>query len=188
MQELRLASVLNLKAPAPGALPSRLEGVAYSGAIVPSYGVVIDVASTKATAPMVLLAEHDRSQIVGVVEQIAFAGGRITVQGRIFSDMPGSQAERIAQLAQRGTPWQLSVGLHAFTEEVLHLEQSATVNDQTVRGPLTVLRNGIVRECSIVTLGADRNTSARLFGGGGRHLSAKAIYERRQREAAACRR
>jgi hypothetical protein len=41
---------------------------------------------------------------------------------------------------------------------------SISANGSSFTGPVTVLRNGAVRECSIVTLGADPNTSVQVFG------------------------
>ena len=57
-------------------------------------------------------------------------------------------------------------------------------------GPVTVLRRGVIRECSIVTLGADAKTSARLFSSAGTRpakgtlLSASAYIASPARQAA----
>jgi hypothetical protein len=63
----------------------------------------------------------------------------------------------------------MSIGLYGYTEDQIGSQQSATVNGTTVTGPLTIMRNGRVRECSICVLGADRNTSASFFGHGASH-------------------
>jgi hypothetical protein len=105
----------------------------------------------------------------------------------LFSDIPGSPAERIAQTAQRGAPYQMSVGLFNYSEEFISSGQHVKVHGKEHTGPLTVLRRGTVRECSIVALGADSATSARLFGRDARQpvggLSARAIYAARRRAA-----
>lgn len=160
--QLRLHGPLTLAA-AGTALPSRFSGVAYSGGFVPDYGLVIDLSSTTFKQRMPLLNSHWRSDIVGVVEQAANKDGAMTVAGRLFSDMAGSAAERIAQLAQRGAPFEMSVGLYAFAEDAVPAGKSANVNGQVFNGPLNVLRNGQVREVSIVTLGADPRTEARFL-------------------------
>jgi hypothetical protein len=158
----RLAAPLELKAGA-GALPDRFTGTAYSGGFVPDYEVVIDLASTTFNQKLPLLDNHYRGGIIGVVEGAASKGHRMTVSGRLFSDMPGSPAERIAQLAQRGVPFEMSVGLYAFTTESIPAGKSVNVNGQVFNGPVNVLRKGQVREVSIVTLGADPKTAVQVF-------------------------
>ncbi len=159
-----LASPVELRAAADGALPQRFSGTAYSGGLVPDYGVVIDLASTTYKPRLPLLDSHMRRDVVGVIEQASTTAAKMVVSGRLFSDMPGSPAERIAQLAQRGAPFEMSVGLFAFTSEVVPAGQSVKVNGQSFAGPVTVLRNGQVREVSIVVLGADAETDATFFG------------------------
>jgi hypothetical protein len=156
---VRMSAPLELRA-AGNELPQRFSGQAYSGGLVPSYGIVIDLASTRYGARMPLLDSHMRSAIVGVIENAATTNHAMQVDGRLFSDMAGSAAERIAQLAQRGAPFQMSVGLYEFTVETVRAGIVVTVNGRQLTGPVDVLRNGLVREVSIVTLGADSDTSA----------------------------
>jgi hypothetical protein len=158
-----MSAPIELKPAADGALPARFEGIAYSGNFVPDYEVVIDMATTTFKQRLPLLDSHWRSDIVGVVEQAANKDGAMSVSGRLFSDMAGSSAERIAQLAQRGVPFEMSVGLFAFTREWVPAGKSVNVNGQVFNGPVNVLRNGQVREVSIVTLGADPRTDAKFF-------------------------
>jgi hypothetical protein len=160
---LMMNAAIELKPAADGALPARFEGVAYSGGFVPDYEVVIDLATTTFKQRLPLLDSHWRSDIIGVVESAANKDGAMTVSGRLFSDMAGSSAERIAHLAQRGVPFEMSVGLFAFTREWVPAGKSVTVNGQVFNGPVNVLRNGQVREVSIVTLGADPKTAVQVF-------------------------
>lgn len=154
---------LELKANADGGLPSRFAGTAYSGGLVPDYGVVIDMATTTYNEKLPLLDSHSRWDIVGVIDQAATQDFQMQVAGKLFSDMAGSSAERIANLAARGVPFEMSVGLYAFRREFVPAGQSIKVNNQTFQGPINVLRNGQVREVSIVTLGADPRTSSKFF-------------------------
>lgn len=184
---LNFSAPLRLRAASPERLPTRFEAVAYSGDVIEAAGVVIDLASTRLAERMPLLNEHDRDRITGVVETAAIqGGGRIVIGGRIFADLPGSAGEKIARLAQRGIEWQMSVGLYHYREDYIGRGATATVNSRTVAGPVTVLRDGIVRECSIVALGADGKTSARLFTPGGSRRSidanARAIYQRMEEQ------
>ena len=187
MNHIELRTPLNLKETPAGTLPGQFTGIAYSGGVVPAYGAVIDLASTAVAPTMPLLHEHQRDVIVGVVAAASIIDGNITVSGRLFSDMPGTAAEKIGQLAQRGAPFQLSVGLYGYSEQMLDAGQAATVNGRTLSGPVAILRRGTVREVSIVTLGADYESSARLFTSGrpGGSLNLREILARRRREAAA---
>ncbi len=159
---LRLGAPLELKA-GDSALPDRFTGTAYSGGFVPDYEVVIDLSTTTFNQKLPLLDNHYRGGIVGVVESAANKDNAMKVSGRLFSDMPGSPAERIAQLAQRGVPFEMSVGLYAFTTESIPAGKSVNVNGQVFNGPVNVLRKGQVREVSIVTLGADPKTAVQVF-------------------------
>lgn len=158
-----LGAPIELKPAASGGLPAKFSGIAYSGGFVPDYGVVIDMASTTYKQKMPLLDSHMRAEILGVIDQAATQDGRMAVAGQLFSDMAGSAAERIAKLAQRGVPFEMSVGIYAFTREFFPAGKSVQVNGQTFNGPVTVLRNGQVREVSIVTLGADPRTESTFF-------------------------
>lgn len=190
MSQLNFSAPLMLRAPVGSALPSKIEGIAYSGAAVPGYGVVIDLAQTAFNTPMQLLLEHDRAQPVGVIEGAAVGGGQLVIVGRLFSDIAGGSAERIAMNAQRGSPYQLSIGLFGFSETQLSQGQSTTVNGRAVVGPITILRGGLVREVSVVTLGADRGASARFLSGAHKvtdlsaRLSPACIFSERRRHAA----
>ena len=158
---------LTLKAATPDKLPSQFVGLAYSGAVIARLALVIDLESTEVPGRMPLLSEHDRTAMVGVVETATKRAGGLEVAGKLFSDIAGSTAERLAQLAMRGAPLQMSIGLFNFAEEFVPAGQVVTVGGKTVPGPVTVLKRGVIRECSIVTLGADSATSAQLFSGAG---------------------
>ena len=161
--EIVLSAPLQLAPSDAGALPAKFSGVAYSGGFVPGYGVVIDLDTTEFAQKMPLLADHDHRQMLGVITEGAKDGGKLTVSGALFADIPGSRAEQIAQFAQRGMPFQMSVGLFGFNELWVPAGKSEIVNGQEFQGPVTVLRNGKVREVSVVALGADPNTEAQFF-------------------------
>lgn len=161
--EIVLTAPLNFAAADGNAIPGKFTGTAYSGGFVPGYGVVVDMATTQFATTMPLLADHDHAQIIGLVSDSKTNGTNLTVSGTLFSDMPGSRAEQIAQLAQRGMPFQMSIGLYGYNELYVPAGKSETVNGQQFQGPVTVLQNGKVREVSVVALGADPNTDAQFF-------------------------
>lgn len=161
--EIILTAPLQLAAGNGSALPSQFSGTAYSGGFVPGYGVVIDLASTEFAQKMPLLANHDHTLMIGVINEGNKDGGKLSVAGALFSDIVGSRAEQIAQFAQRGMPFQMSVGLFGYNELYIPAGKSVQVNGQEFQGPVTVLRDGKVREVSVVALGADPNTEAQFF-------------------------
>lgn len=163
----KLAAPLELKAAGDDktALPTRFGGIAYSGALVRQWGMglVVDLGTTRVKERMPMLAEHDRREGVGVSDMAEIKDNQLIIAGSLFSDMAGSYAERIAQLAQRGMPFEMSIGLFDANEEFVATGKTVAVNGQTFTGPVTVLRDGTVREVSICTLGADAATTAQMF-------------------------
>jgi hypothetical protein len=158
-----LTAPLGLRQSADNKLPAQFSGVAYSGEPIASYGVVIDVSTTDVPRRMPLLLEHNREDMIGVVDDARGRDGQVVASGRLFSDIPESSAERVAHLARRGAPYQMSLGVFSYTEEAIPAGRSVSVNGRTVPGPIVVLRQGKVREVSVCTLGADPNTSASFF-------------------------
>jgi hypothetical protein len=143
---IRLSTPMALLAPGAGSpkLAAQFTGVAYSGGVVSTLSVVVDVTITGVPAQMALLSERDRTGIIGLVDGAAVSNNQIIVKGKLFCDMPGSPAERIAHLAGRGFPYQMSVGLFGYTEESIPHGQTHNqmVNGKVLTGPLTVLRDG----------------------------------------------
>jgi hypothetical protein len=157
---LTLSTPLVLSAAADGdALPTKFNGVAYSGDYVPGYDIVVDLESTEVPSDMPLLFQHNHGEYIGAVNRAERTAERITVAGELFSDIDAT-AEDIARKSQRGAKYQMSIGLYGGG---YHREKGATVNGRKFDGPVDVLRGAEVREVSIVALGADKNTSATVF-------------------------
>ena len=143
---------------------AKLSGVAYSGAPVKRWGelYIIDLATlTVADNPPVLF-QHDHRETVGVISDHANDGRSLSVVGELFSDIDET-AREIAAKATRGLKYQMSVGAFDFSNEFVPAGNSVNVNGQQFNGPITVLRNGVVREVSVVALGADPDTTVELF-------------------------
>jgi hypothetical protein len=177
-EPILLSAPLELKATDDAKLPTRFGGVAYSGGLVPGMGVVIDLASTRFNARIPILLQHDHEQPIGVADAAAIQNNQLVIGGRLFSDMTGSPAERVAMLAQRGMPYEMSVGIFDFNVERVPAGKSAAVNGATFQGPVTVLRSGAVREVSVVTLGADPETDAQFFNRRGDAMNVELLTAR----------
>jgi hypothetical protein len=164
MNAIHLIAPLTFAAEADGGLPSRFEGIAYSGGPIPNWDgqTLIDLSSTRVESGMPLLLHHAPEHYIGVVEVSFNDGQAIRVSGTLFSDIDAG-ARDIAIKSARGAPYQMSVGLYDASAESVPPGATLTLNGQPFTGPLTVLRNGHVREVSVVPLGADRNTAATFF-------------------------
>jgi hypothetical protein len=160
---IQLLAPLELKPSGDNKLPSKFAGTAYSGGKAAHYeNLVIDLSSTRVADDMPLLFQHQHDKTIGFIEKTVNDGQRLTVSGALFSDID-KQAEKIAKKARAGLKYQMSVGLYDVSAERVPEGKDITVNGQTFAGPITVLRNGTVREVSIVALGADPKTSATMF-------------------------
>jgi phage head maturation protease len=140
-------------------------GVAYSGAIIENHGwlsnVVIDIDSMTIAPNLQLLLEHDTNNVIGTATAVK-QDGKVLVNGLLVSAID-DDAQRVCQKAQAGITWQLSVGLYDYQQQELIEGQSEVVNGLTVEYPATILRNSVLREVSVVALGADSATSLAIF-------------------------
>jgi phage major head subunit gpT-like protein len=73
-----------------------------------------------------------------------------------------TNAEKVIALAERGFQWQASIGADVVQSEKLPSGETVTVNGRSITGPARIIRQSRLREVSVVTLGADDNTSASL--------------------------
>ena len=148
------------------ALPRTFSGLAYSGGVIDEWGerVIIDLASTAFESDMPLLFQHRHEAVIGTITTTGLtADGGLTVTGELFTDIDDTAA-KIAQKFQRGAKYQMSVGLYdARVERLEKPNQSATINGRQFTAPGVILRGGLIREVSIVALGADRHTNAQFF-------------------------
>lgn len=146
------------------AAPKRaFSGVAYGGGIITDHWmfdrVVFDLETTRLATPAPALYQHGTP--VGVIRN-AVIGGRIAIDGDLFADIH-DDAKMIAEMADRGLPWQMSVGIFPGRVEDVRPGSKVSLNGQTFDGPLTVFRDNRVREVSFCAIGADGQTEAHVF-------------------------
>lgn len=158
-----LAAPVHFHASAPGKAKRAFRGVAYGGGIIldhPAHdAVVFDLAVTTFTTPAPLLFNH--GEPIGVVTSASLTG-RIEITGALFADLDGS-AQQVAAMADRGLPWQLSVGIWPDRIDQVARGDRVTMNGRTLEGPFALYRGNRVREVSIVALGADDKTRAEVL-------------------------
>ena len=145
----------------------KFKGVAYAGGRVDGHwywgrsGVVFDLDGIEIDKPTALLEEHFSSGRVGVVKQVSTTG-KIEVEGDFLSN---TKAKEIVQDSDDGFPFQMSMYIDPGSIEEVSNGKSVVVNGQTFEGPITVFRQNRIREFTICTTGADRNTSINAFSG-----------------------
>lgn len=129
---------------------------------VPGWGpLVIDLAGLDLSAQQVsILADHDAS-LKGVVGhgQGVIRDGKLLVSGLIASATDA--ARQIVELAKSGFSFQASVGVQPEKSDRIPAGQSFEANGQTFQAPefgCLLIKSGLLREVSIVVLGADPGT------------------------------
>ena len=179
-----LLSVAEVEIQAAGKTPA-VNIVAYTGGVmaVPGWGpVVIDLAGIDATGQVGILADHD-STLKGIVGygQARVDGGQLVVAGTIA---PTTEAARqIVDLAKAGFRFQASVGVAPTDHQHVRHGDSIVANGRTITAPrtgMTFVRKGELREVSIVSIAADRNTSVAIAASekGERQMPAEVVVEK----------
>jgi hypothetical protein len=139
--------------------------VAYTGAPIRQgwsrEPVVIDMAGMKlpATVPVVLGHDYSLGSILGQGRPFVEAG-QLIVEGEILAD--NENARQVMALAAAGYQFQASVGADVRRHQKIDAEGVTTVNGQAHVGPVRVVKASALRETSLVTLGADGNTTASI--------------------------
>jgi len=152
--------------------PPAVTIVAYTGGLmsVPGWGpVAIDLAGIDASAEQVgILADHN-SSLAGIVGhgKAVVANGRLLVQGTIT---PSTDAARqVVDLAKGGFRFQASVGVAPLEYDRVRAGEMVEVNGRALKAPasgFTLVRAGVLREVSIVAIGADAGTSVSIAANG----------------------
>jgi len=148
----------------------------YSGGEMSPGGwgsVVVDLAGVTAADKIPLLADHD-SSVAGVIGEgrPQIRGGALTVEGELVPG--GAKADRLIQLGRAGQKLQASIGLSPTKIE--HLGQGDIVEANGRRfkaGPvgLRIIRAGVLKEVSVLALGADGSTSTSIKARNGVQMS-----------------
>jgi hypothetical protein len=167
-------------AAAPGS--RKFSGIAYGGGLItdhPYLGpMVIDIASTKFQTPSPALYDHKAP--IGVIAS-ATLDNQIRIEGKLFAGV-NATAKEVAEMADAGMPWQMSVGVYPGSIEEVSKGQKVKVNGQQFSGPVTVFRNNRIRETSFCALGAATDTGAQVFSVDGDNASQPGANEMDQAE------
>ncbi|MCH7393779.1 hypothetical protein MMP66_05725 [Acinetobacter dispersus] len=141
------------------------KGTAYSGGRVDGHwywgrtGVVFDLEGIEIDSPTALLEEHFGTSRVGVVKKVD-TNGKIDVEGHFLTN---DRAKAVAQDSDDEFPFQMSMYIDPGSVEEVNTGQTVIVNGQSFTGPIAVFRNNRIREFTICSTGADRNTTIKAF-------------------------
>lgn len=153
-------------------MPRKFSGVANSGKPFNHYGemVIVDLTDIqyKANVPALLL--HDRAQRAGF-GTLSVTNNQLLVDGTLLDNQFG---RGVAEESDAGFPWQMSAHINANSVHELGQNETATVNGQTVTGPMVILKNCSVSEISFTPTGVDNETSAVALGDDGKPQSTTA--------------
>lgn len=160
-------SAAEVEIQATGKQPS-ISIVAYTGGLMTVSGwgqVVIDLSATDTSAGQIsILADHDAT-LRGVVGygRAAVANGKLVVSGTIT---PSTEAARqIIELARSGFLFQASVGVAPNEWERIRPGESVHANGRVIKATgsgFTLVRSSVLKEVSIVAIGADAGTSVSI--------------------------
>lgn len=142
---------------APGSA-RRLTLLAYTGKPVRLWywgNAIFDLDGIELRDRIAVLADHASYLRVGFTDSVKRDGGNLVASGQFLAN---EEAAKIVADADSGFPFQASVGLDVLEARELFEGQVATVNGIEVAGPITIMTKTVLREISIVTLGADSDT------------------------------
>lgn len=141
----------------------KVAGLAYSGGKMNLPGwkfpVVVDLAGMEIPDTVPLLTNHENKTDarVGVVTA-NIKDCALEISGEIVSD--SKDAQDIVAQGKSGADWQLSIG--ADVRECELVKGSRKINGQTFSGPFYHVQKSVLREVSVVAVGADAATKMKV--------------------------
>lgn len=119
--------------------------------------VVIDLAGLTAAADEIpALLGHDTDRIVGHGTP-EISATRVKMSGVVSGG--GEAAKEVLESAGNGFPWKASVGVAPTSREFVDEGATARANGRTWKGPINIVRSGVLGEISFVPIAADSRTS-----------------------------
>ena len=153
---------LLIEAAADGSKP-KVVGLAYGGGKMNLPGwkfpVVVDLSGMQIPEQIPLLLNHENrtSSRVGMISA-KVEQNTLTIEGEIIAK--GEQADGIVEQAKSGADWQLSIGAEVLNSELV--KDKRTVNGQDFEGSFFHVSKSLLREVSVVAVGADMTTRMKV--------------------------
>lgn len=173
MKPLNITAFVRLKANGAGK-PKRFQILAYSGGKLNVDGfaspVVVDLAGLETPTSIPILIDHTKTveATLGITDNIHNDGKTLSLAGVVTGQSPLTL--QVLSQAAAGHTWQASIGAMVVESEDIAAGQTATANGQTFTGPVTIARRSVLRETSVLPMGADSTTSVNLAASAAKFL------------------
>jgi phage major head subunit gpT-like protein len=142
----------------------RFSMLGYSGGVIrqewSKEPIVIDLAGMSVPAVIPIVFGHDYSLQSVLGQGTGTVGSQLAIEGSILSK--GDVATQVVQLGDSGYQWQASVGADVDEQYLVASGDTIQLNGQSFTGPIRVVKRSTLRECSILTLGADAATAVTI--------------------------
>ena len=177
MKTLNMTAFIRLKANGAGK-PKRFQILAYSGGILSvdgfPNGVVVDLSGLETPGSIPILIDHEKTveATLGLTDNIHNSGTSLSLAGTVTGQ--SVKAQGVIAQATAGHVWQASIGAMVVESEDIPAGVTATANGQTFVGPIVIARRSVLRETSVLPMGADSTTSVNLAASARRFLKGSA--------------
>ena len=143
-----------------------VEGVAYSGGPVRQYWsdfpIYVDLEGMEIQNQIPILFSHYNSPTSRL--------GEATIENNkktlVFNGVIDTDGDELAQeIVRKGIKidWQVSIGADVLAMEELRDGETIEVNGNNVTGPVTIVKKSLLREISVVAVGADSDTNMKIM-------------------------
>lgn len=162
-----------------GGKPRRFKILAYSGGILPVDGfdqpVIVDLSGLEVPGAIPILIDHEKSveATLGITDSIENNGTSLQLTGQVTGQSQKAQTVLAADAV--GHKWQASIGARVIEREDIPAGQSVEVNGQVFAGPVIVARRSVLRETSVLPMGADATTQVNLAANAAKLMKGSAM-------------
>jgi len=166
---------------AEGSTPKRFAILAYSGGLLPVDGfglpVIVDLAGLEVPGAIPILIDHEKSvdATFGITDAIENDGQTLLMTGQITGSSP--RAMQVIASHKAGHKWQASIGARVIEKQEIKAGETVEVNGQTFVGPVIVARQSVLRETSVLPMGADATTQVNLAASAAQQKGSAMTYE-----------
>jgi len=178
MKTLHFNAKLNLSA---SGKQRRFSILAYSGGLLPVEGfpvpVIVDLQGLDTSTSIPILIDHTATveNTLGLTDQIQNDGRSLTLSGPVTG--VSVTARQVLDQSSAGHTWQASIGASVIEAQRIATGDSVTVNGQRFVGPVIVARRSVLKETSVLPMGADSTTSVNLAAKAALKESIKMSFE-----------
>ena len=178
MKPIALTATIELKA-AEGSKPRRFSILAYTGGPLPVTGfslpVVVDLAGLETPGNVPILLDHQNTveDTLGVTDTITNDGQSLILAGPVTG--VSAKVRGVLQQGAAGHQWQASIGARIIEEIEVKAGESVEVNGRVQTGPFILARRAVLRETSVLPMGADGATAVNLAAAAAAMLRGAAV-------------